>query len=95
MALKMELPPLMQDSNFKNLELYALDFGITSLNIHDSFRYEVGHYDAIASTLQNWHLNYLVVDDPDHGITAQINLHFIICKDGPDDDIASTLQVWD
>ena len=53
MALKMELPPLMQDSNFKNLELYALDFGITSLNIHDSFRYEVGHYDAIASTLQN------------------------------------------
>ena len=48
----MEFPPLMQESIFKNLELYALDCGITALNIHDSFRYEVGHYDAIASTLQ-------------------------------------------
>ena len=31
----------MQESNFKNLELYALDHGITALIIHDYFEINI------------------------------------------------------
>ena len=53
LALIIEFSPTIQESNFKYLELYALDHGIIALIIHDSFRDQFGHYNAIASTLQN------------------------------------------